>query len=176
MNRDREDTRAAVLAVVAASRRDMADAEIEAAAADEHLRYSIYLDVLSDAPSATWTGIVAAILTDPDSAMRESVLARVIDDLMRTASPVEFLAWVECVRDLLRSSSFLDRRVQEATLLKQIEAGGTVSPDRLLGSSAWLQRLLSEVATSSAVLGVLANGGSTKRIRSSAARRLQSRS
>ena len=176
MIRDRERARATVVAVAEASGRDVSVEMVDAAAADEHRRYSIYLDLLSHAPVERQRAVVTAILTDPDPAMRESVLVRVIDDLVRAVSPIEFFTWASSVDDLLRQSSLLERRIQEAVLAKQIEAGETPSSEQLLRSSDWLQRIACEVATSSSVLGVLANGGRTKRIRSSAERRLRSRS
>jgi hypothetical protein len=173
MARSDEAAREALTTVAAASANALPEDEIESALSDEHVRYAIYVNALRGASPSVERDVISAVLTDPDSAMRESALVSYLDDRVpRMRSPHEIGQWVARVGDLFTQSAFLASRLQEWELLKRVEAGEEVPDLELLDSSDWFQRKLSDAPAPASVLRLLAERGRTRRVRAAARRRL----
>jgi hypothetical protein len=174
MTRDKEAARHALVGFFAAVGRDVPDDSFAVASADEHTRYALYMQALSDISPSHDRSAISAILSDPDEAMRESVLVHFVDKRAQILSPRDFLEWGASMSDLVGSSPFLLRRLEESGLLKQAELGSFLSENQVLESSDWMQMKLIEVTRSSTMLNLLARRGRTKRIRQAASTRLSS--
>jgi hypothetical protein len=139
---------------------------------DEHLRFALYNDALSSAAPEVARELLEAILADRDRAMAESSVAMYIDRMGETSTTDSFELWTASQQGIFDASPFLNRRIQEWRLRRAARDGTFVDASDLVGSSDWLQRAVSEEATSTELLEVLANQGRTKRIRATASRRL----
>jgi hypothetical protein len=126
--------------------------------ADEHVRYSRYLDAL-----AAGHDLVDAVLADPDRAMAEATIVKEMD--RRAAlSPLA----LDNLADDFPDHPFLSRRLAEWRLFFALDRS-TVG---LLEASDWLQRMAVAKTGSTAALELLAEHGRTRRIRADALRRL----
>ncbi|MFJ8012873.1 hypothetical protein [Streptomyces sp. NPDC096339] len=142
----------------------------------EHRRYAEYLHALEAVAEADEAGVVADVLRDEDPVMAESAVAlhmeRRATDLLTAPG---FAAWAEAMAPLVAGRAFLVRRLHEWTLLRAVELGEPWAADALIGASDWFQRMASttELVTSPDALGLLAERGRTRRVRTAASSRLR---
>ncbi|NEB42462.1 hypothetical protein [Streptomyces sp. SID14515] len=122
------------------------DVDIDEAVADEHVRSSAYRRVVSATASAR---------------NRDQWSAGLLPEIDRLKA--------EGNRDFIR------RRVQDWLFFLSIKDGHVPTSAELLKVSAWMQRVLAEGATSSAVLALLAESGSGRKSRNIARNRAGSR-
>lgn len=140
--------------------------DIDQLVQDEHARYQLYLEALALSSPMEERELIATILRDPDSVMAQAAIVAHVDRRASfPSSRQSFSAWAEQIADLVCQHSFLLRRIKEWVLFKAIQAGETDGIESLGDASDWLQRKLSEEATSRAVLEKLAKVGRTKRVR-----------
>ena len=142
-------------------------------AIDEHQRYELYREALAGSTPNRERELMAIVLADPDTAMRDSAIVAHID---RSAAPrtdiADFMQWYGSVRDLLDRSPFARRRGEDWLIVKEAESGDDMQNLDVENWSDWLQRKLSEETPSLNVLRSLAESGRSRRIRSTAHRRL----
>jgi hypothetical protein len=142
------------------------DTDVNQIMHDEHARYQMYLNALSSASPLEERELIATVLRDPDGVMAEAAVANHID---RQASILHrrssYDTWTTRIVDLLNQRDFLMGRMKEWKLFKEIMEDGTANVDALRDASDWLQRKVSQDATSQAVLEKLAEVGRTKRVR-----------
>jgi hypothetical protein len=146
----------------------------EALAEDEHARYALYVAALEAAlPSAD--GMVLEIIRDdPDRAMSEAAVVNHIDRVARRhISLSEFRQWLLSRSPFFRDMAFAARRSDEWHLFKEISEGQQSEISRLSKATDWLQRKVATEINDIFVLGLLATGGRTRRIRNTAAQRLR---
>ncbi|MCQ8195055.1 hypothetical protein [Streptomyces rugosispiralis] len=106
---------------------------------DEHVRFAACLDALGRVADPDEVDLVRRVLTDPDQTMAQATS----DHL------------------------FLVQRLRAWALFRAVTLNLSWSPDGLPASSNWLQ-LKTAAGTNTEVIGVLAEAGRTKRIRSTA--------
>jgi hypothetical protein len=135
----------------------------------EHARYRGYLHALSQVSDADEPALLAEVLADPDRTVAE---AAVIGHLDRRAAALDhgesFTAWSRRIAGVLHTRALPERRLQEWTLLKSIDAAHPWSTTDLIEASDWLQHRIAEHTASRQALTVLADQGRTKRIRNTA--------
>lgn len=152
---------------------DRAD-DPDALAEDEHERYRLYLDALERVPREDERRLLFIVSRDPDRTMRESAIAAHVDAVAAAITRADaFRAWTRSIEDILRQSAFVQRRVEDWLLAKDLLEDDRRSLDGMLEASDWLQRKLSQESSSGRVLAALASHGRTGRIRNTAARRLR---
>lgn len=148
---------------------NVGDADVDRLVHDEHVRYQMYVDALSLASPSEERELISTVLRDPDSIMSEAAVVAHVD---RRASILHsrssFHAWTELLVESASRYSFIIRRINEWEIFKEIMDGGTGSVESLRDASDWLQRKLSQEATSRAALETLAEIGRTKRVRNMA--------
>ncbi|WP_344617102.1 hypothetical protein [Dactylosporangium salmoneum] len=134
--------------------------------ADGHARFRQLSAAVRESGPGDDSALLAALLTEPDRLMAESVLMSLVDTRAEgLSSAASFAAWAEPVVDAVGADGFIARRVQEWALFKALQSGEPVDREALAAASNWLQRKLVEEADSAAVLAVLGEAGRTKRVR-----------
>lgn len=162
------------------------DVDVDEAVADEHVRSSAYQRVISVTASSPSRdrdrAIVATILRDPvEMASKTAVVALVDSIAMKVTGPAEFRKWsAELLPEIdqLRAEAYRDfirRRIHDWLFCLSIRDGHVPTPAELARVTDWMQRILSEEATSPTVLALLAESSSTKKIRNIARNRARSR-
>jgi hypothetical protein len=162
------------------------DVDVNEAVADEHVRSSAYQRVVSVAAASQDRGrdraIVAAILRDPlEMASRTAVVEFVDKMAMKATDAAGFRQWsAELLpeTDRLKTASnreFIRRRVRDWLFYLSIKDGQGPEPAALAEVTDGMQRVLAEESTSLPVLTLLAESGSTKKIRNVAKNRAGSR-
>lgn len=146
------------------------DVDVEAGVHDEHTRYQVYLRALENTTPQDDGDLIARVLEDPDRVMAESVVAKHMDRV--GASGWDLDAWADVVRPILAGREFLERRLSEWLLYRDLVDAEVASQDQLHDASDWLQRRLVEGSVSRAVLEALAEVGRTKRVRNTAKSKL----
>ncbi|MFJ8870228.1 hypothetical protein ACIRD6_31260 [Streptomyces sp. NPDC102473] len=158
------------------------DVDVDDAVADEHVRSSAYHRVVLVAASSRSRdrdrAIVATILRDPVDLVSKTAVVALVDGIaMKATGAAEFRQWsagiqsetaqfeTEAYRDFIR------RRIQDWLLLLSVEDGHVPTQGELSNASDWMQRVLAERSTSPAVLALLAESGSRKKIRNIAKNR-----
>ncbi|MFJ7067810.1 hypothetical protein [Streptomyces sp. NPDC101115] len=143
---------------------------------DEHIRFATYLDELRRVAEADEAATVRRVLADPDRTMAQSAVLRHLD---RRADDLHlgpaYEEWCRSMTGTVTGSALLTRRLQEWSLYRAITLRLPWHPDDLLVATDWLQ-LKTAAGASSAALEILAGGGRTKRIRSTATAGLKRRS
>ncbi|WP_228991123.1 hypothetical protein [Streptomyces sp. DH8] len=158
------------------------DVDVEEAVADEHVRWSVYRRVVSAAASSRNRdrdrAIVATILRDPVELVAKSAVVALVDEVAARASgPAEFRRWAAGLlpeTDRLtgeKHRAFVRRRVEDWLLHLSVEDGRVPTPAELSQATDWMQRVLAERTNAPAVLALLAESGSTRKIRNIAKNR-----
>jgi hypothetical protein len=140
----------------------------DAVRSDEHLRLQLYRAAASRMDLLRYIDIV---LADPDPGMGSAVLVEVIDSIAAHAAHSEFIEWSNTVLARVHDRSFVVRRIAEWQLFNSL-IGGHFSQEELSGATDWLQRKVVAESNNIDALTLLADRGRTKRVRSSAANRL----
>ncbi|CAM5470474.1 hypothetical protein GCM10010334_23630 [Streptomyces finlayi] len=159
------------------------DVDVDEAVADEHVRGCAYARVVAVAvASGSREGdraVVAAILRDPHEMGAKGAVVALVDGIAgKAVGPAEFWRWAQesLLPELggLRTGAyreFVRRRVDDWLFRLSLEERHVPTALELAGVTDWMQRLLAEGATSPAVLGLLAESGSTRKIRNIAGNR-----
>ncbi|KUL63411.1 MULTISPECIES: hypothetical protein [unclassified Streptomyces] len=162
------------------------DVDVDDAVADEHIRSSAYQRVVSLAASSASgdrdrdrdRAIVAAILRDPNEITSKTAVVAFVDRVaMTVAGPAGFRQWsAELLPEIDRLEAegyreFIRRRIHDWLFYLSIEAGHVPTPAELGEVTDWMQRLLAEKSRATAVLALLAESGSSKKIRNIARNR-----
>ncbi|MEU0846329.1 hypothetical protein ABZ370_43830 [Streptomyces sp. NPDC005962] len=161
------------------------DVDVDDAVADEHIRSSAYQRVVSVTASSRSRdrdrAIVATILRDPIEAVSKTAVVALVDRIaMKVTCPAEFRQWsAELLAEIdqLKTEGhreFIRRRIHDWLFYLSIEDGYVPKPAELAKVTDWMQRVLAEHSTSPAVLALVAESGSTKKIRNIAKNRLES--
>jgi hypothetical protein len=162
------------------------DVDVDEAVADEHVRSSAYQRVVSVTAAAQSRdgdrAVVATILRDPLEMASRTAVVDLVDKLaLKAADAAEFRRWsAEILPETDRFATagnreFVRRRVHDWLFSLSIMDGRVPDPAELADVTDWMQRLLAEESTSLPVLGMLAESGSTRKIRNIAKNRLGSR-
>ncbi|MGA6157035.1 hypothetical protein ACPEIC_27210 [Stenotrophomonas sp. NPDC087984] len=162
------------------------DVDVGDAVADEHVRSSAYQRVVSVTASSRSRirdrAIVATILRDPAELVSKTAVVALMDRIaMKATGPAEFRQWsAELLPEINQLKTegfreFIRRRVHDWLFYLSIEDGHVPTPAELAKVTDWMQRVLAEHSTSSAVLAVVAESGSRKKIRNIAKNRAGSR-
>lgn len=152
------------------------DVDVDEAITDEHVRSAAYLRVIAvTAASRSREGdraIVAAILREPEEIKSKTAVVCLIDTIaVKTAGPAEFHRWSAGLTPELDrfqdegNREFIRRRIHDWAFYLSIRHGHLPTPSDLADVTDWMQRLLAEESTSPPVLALLAESGSTGKIR-----------
>ncbi|MET9902440.1 hypothetical protein [Streptomyces sp. NPDC006446] len=142
----------------------------------EHLRYRRHLHDLEGVAEADEPTLVATVLRDPDGSMAQAAVTR---HLERRAAQLltdpRFTTWAQTMTTVVGDRPFLARRLHEWSLLRTIALDEPWTAEELTIGSDWFQRTASaaQFVTSAEALGVLAERGRTRRVRSAASSRLR---
>lgn len=138
---------------------------------DEHLRYRRYLAELSAAGDDL--DLVRRILRDPDAEMAQAAVA---DHLNRRATALltdpGFPAWSASLAPVIAGFDFLAVRLREWNLMRSIATNEPWTRRQLFATTTRFQRTAVVILTSRQALTLFAEEGTTRRIRTTAARRL----
>jgi hypothetical protein len=162
------------------------DVDVDEAVADEHVRSSAYQRIVSVAAASQGRdndrATVAAILRDPIEMVSKTAVVDLVDKIaLKAADRAEFERWsAEILPETDRLTTegnreFIRRRVHDWLFYLSIKDGQVPSADALADVTDWMQRLLAEESTSLPVLTLLAESGSTRKIRNVAKNRAGSR-
>ncbi|MFH8760376.1 hypothetical protein [Streptomyces atroolivaceus] len=162
------------------------DVDIDDAVADEHVRGSAYRRVVLLTASSRSRdrdpAIVATILRDPIETVSKSAVVTLLDEIaMKVSGPAEFRQWsAELLPEIDQFKAeghreFIRRRIHDWLFYLSIKDGHMPTPPELAKVTDWMQRLLAHQSTSLAVLALLAESGSSKKIRNIAENRAGNR-
>ncbi|MGW7753878.1 hypothetical protein ACWGK6_20485 [Streptomyces violaceusniger] len=162
------------------------DVDVDDAVADEHVRSSAYQRVVSVTASSRSRGqdraIVATILRDPIEMVSKTAVVALVDRIaMKVTGPAEFRQWsAELLPEIDQlktegNREFIRQRIPDWLFYLSIEDGHMPTPAELAEVTDWMQRFLAEHSTSPAVLTLVAESGSRKKIRNIAKNRAGSR-
>ncbi|MEU5029268.1 hypothetical protein [Streptomyces milbemycinicus] len=162
------------------------DVDVDDAVADEHVRSSAYQRVVSvTAASGSRDrdrAIVATILRDPIDIVSKTAVVALVDKIaMKVTGSAEFRQWsAELLPEIDQlktegNREFIRRRIHDWLFYLSIKDGHMPTPAELAEVTDWMQRFLAEHSTSSAVLALVAESGSRKKIRNIAMNRAGSR-
>ncbi|WP_327363629.1 hypothetical protein [Streptomyces sp. NBC_01296] len=154
-------------------------AESTTTTAPDHWRYARHLDALA-AAAGTAVGAeadaVAAVLRDRDPVMAESAVVTHLDRrAAHLLTDAGFPGWARAMDTAIGARAFPARRLREWTLLKAITDGEPWSPAELTAASDWCQRTAAQSLPSYEALDLLAAAARTRRVRNTAAQRLNRR-
>jgi hypothetical protein len=164
----------------------LVDEDVDEAVADDHVRSSVYQRVVSMAAASRNRdddrSIVATIVRDPNEMAAKTAVVDLVDRIaMKTTDSAEFLRWSA---ELLPETDglategnreFVRRRVHDWLFYLSIKDGQVPTPAELAGVTDWMQRLLADESMSLPILTLLAESGSTRKIRNIAKNRAGSR-
>lgn len=162
------------------------DVDVDAAVADEHVRWSAYRRIASVTASAPGRDqdrvVVAAILRDPVEIVSKSAVVALVDEVAARASgPGDFRRWAAGLlpeTDRLTAEAhrlFIHRRIHDWSLRLSVEEGHVPTPSELAEVTDWMQRVLAETSTSPAVLALIAESARRRKTRNIAKNRAGSR-
>lgn len=162
------------------------DVDIDDAVADEHVRSSAYQRTVSVTASSRSRdrdrAIVATILRDPIEMVSKTAVVALVDRIARKVTgPAEFRQWsTELLPEIGQlktegNREFIRRRIHDWLFYLSIEDGHMPTPAELAEVTDWMQRFLAEHSTSPAVLALVAESGSSKKIRNIAKNRAGNR-
>jgi hypothetical protein len=162
------------------------DVDVGEAVADEHVRSSAYRRVVAVTASARSRdrdrATVAMILRDPMEMVSKTAVVDLVDRMaMKATGPAEFRQWSAGLLpeiDRLKTDGyreFIRRRMHDWLFCLSVKDGHVPTSAELARVTDWMQRVLAEGATSSAVLALLAESGSSRKIRNIAKNRAGSR-
>ncbi|MFF3223635.1 hypothetical protein ACFYV7_12660 [Nocardia suismassiliense] len=150
----------------------------EEAVPEEHRRYWKYQQDLAAVDDRAEPALVATVLRDPDKVMAEAAISGHFDkrapQLMQLGS-AHFDQWATTMSPLIADHELPTRRLQEWTLLKSIILGHNWTPEEVVAASDWFQRRAVDLLIDADALGLLADQGRTRRVRSAADRKLRRR-
>lgn len=155
-------------------------ADLDAAVADEHVRWALYRRVVAAVAAREHRDdkeIVATIVRDPVDLVAKSAVVELVDAVAaQTTDPAAFHAWAtEFDPELDHLSegqrAFVRQRVRDWTLYLTIETGHEPTAAELDGATNWMQRLIADHSTSRPALALLAETGRTRKIRNIARHR-----
>ncbi|MGA4848740.1 hypothetical protein ACOBQB_21715 [Streptomyces sp. G5(2025)] len=165
------------------------DVDVDEAVADDHVRTSAYLRVVSVTASSPSRdrdrdrAIVATILRDPDEMGAKTAVVALVDEIaVKATGPAEFRRWSAGLlpeTDRLKTEGFREfirRRVHDWLFHLSVEDGHVPTPAELAQVTDWMQRHLAEQSTSPAVLALLAESAHTRKTRNIAKNRAGNRS
>ncbi|MFD8494897.1 hypothetical protein [Amycolatopsis sp. NPDC059657] len=159
------------------------DVDVDEAVADERVRSAAYQRIVAVAvASPNRNGdlaIVATILRDPQELTSKTAVVALVDEIARQATdPASFEHWAAELLpalDHLKAEghrAFIRHRVRDWSLYLSVAEGQVPTAAELAEITDWMQRLLAEETTSAPVLDLLAESGSTKKIRNIAKSRI----
>ncbi|WP_405659696.1 hypothetical protein OG379_05000 [Streptomyces sp. NBC_01166] len=162
------------------------DVDVDDAVADEHVRSSAYRRVVSVTAASRSRDrdreVVATILRDPVEMVSKTAAVDLVDRIaMKATGPAEFRQWsAELLPEIgrLRAEGyreFIRRRMDDWLFYLSVKDGHVSTPAELAKVTDWMQRFLATGSTSPAVLALLAESGSTRKIRNIAKDRAGSR-
>ncbi|MFJ6512200.1 hypothetical protein ACIQMO_35240 [Streptomyces sp. NPDC091406] len=162
------------------------DVDVDEAVADEHVRSSAYRRVVSAAASSRSRerdhATVATILRDPIEVVSKSAVVDLVDRMAMEVTGLEaFRQWTaELLPELNQfkaegNREFVRRRMHDWLFYLSVKEGHMPTSAELAKVTRWMQRTLAEGATPSAVLALLAESGSSRKIRNIARNRAGSR-
>jgi hypothetical protein len=162
------------------------DVDIDEAVADEHVRSAMYRRIVAEVAAAERRDkdreTIGRILRDPEELTSKTAFVDFVDNIAwRTTDPAEFEEWATGIAaeiDLLEAEGnrrFLRRRIRDWTIYLAMKAGHLPTQDELVEATDWMQCRIAEESTSLAVLTLLAEIGSTKKIRNVARNQAKSR-
>ncbi|MGW0737236.1 hypothetical protein [Streptomyces sp. NPDC002851] len=162
------------------------DVDVDEAVADEHVRSSAYQRVVSVIASSRSRdrdrAIVATILRDPNEMGSKTAVVALVDEIaMKVTGPAEFRQWsAELLPEIDRLKAegyreFIRRRIHDWLFYLSIMDGHVPTPAELAEVTDWMQRVLAEESTSSAVLALLAESANTRKTRNIAKNRAGNR-
>jgi hypothetical protein len=165
---------------------DILDVDIDKAVEDEHVRCSAYLRVLSVLAAAPRRDrdreVVSTILRDPEESVAKTAVAALVDSIaMKTEDPADFRQWAAGLTPEIERltadehRNFLHSRIQDWTIYLSILTDRTPAAAEMAGLTDWMQRKIATESTSPPVLAMLAETGSTRKIRNIARNRAGSR-
>ncbi|MGW4699935.1 hypothetical protein [Streptomyces sp. NPDC004285] len=135
---------------------------------DEHARFAAYLEELRQVADSDEVDLLSRVLTDPDPTMARSAVLRHLDRRASVLYPgPAYEGWAQAMARATIDHPFLAQRLREWSLFRAIALKLTWHPDDLLASSNRLQ-LMAAAGPNKEALGILAEAGRTKRIRSTA--------
>ncbi|GAA1030665.1 MULTISPECIES: hypothetical protein [Amycolatopsis] len=159
----------------------LTDVEVDAAVADEHVRSAAYRRVIAAAVAPDPRELAAVLVRDPEPLTAKTAVVELVDHVAgETADPAEFrrrAAGIVAEADRLapeKDREFVRQRVRDWELWLETENGRVPEAADLASASDWMQRRLADFSASRQVLGLLAEHGRTKKIRSTAANRAKS--
>ncbi|WP_369211708.1 hypothetical protein [Streptomyces flavofungini] len=158
------------------------DVDVDDAVADEHVRSAAYKRVVAAVSSSPSRGqdrtIVAMILRDPIEIVSKTAVVDLVDSVaIRASGPGEFRRWsAGLLPEIERlqaegNREFIRRRIHDWSFHLSIKDGHEPTSAELARVTDWMQRLLAETSTSSAVLALLAESGNRKKTRNVAKNR-----
>ncbi|MEV5750794.1 hypothetical protein AB0L00_23470 [Actinoallomurus sp. NPDC052308] len=162
------------------------DVDIDEAVEDEHVRSSAYRKVVAVIAGAQRRdndrAVVSVILRDPEELVSKTALVDFVDRIaMNADGPTVFRQWaVELMPEIdqLKADGhrrFLHGRIHDWTIYLTVMTGRTPAAGEMVSVTDWMQRRIATQSTSPSVLAVLAEMGSTKKIRNVARNRAASR-
>ncbi|MGW8488148.1 hypothetical protein [Streptomyces sp. NPDC055886] len=162
------------------------DVDVDEAVADEHVRSSAYRRVVSAAASSRSRerdrATLATILRDPVEVVSKSAVVELVDRVaMEVDGREAFRQWTaELLPELDRfkaegNREFVRCRMHDWLFYLSVKEGHMPTSAELAKATRWMQRTLAEGATPSAVLALLAESGSSRKIRNIARNRAGSR-
>lgn len=162
------------------------DVDLDEVVADDHMRLSAYLRVVSVAASSRSRdrdrAIVATILRDPDESASKTAVVALVDEIAyEVTGPDEFRQWSdEMLPEIERLTTesfreFIRRRIQDWLFCLSVKDGHVPTPDELADVTDWMQRHLADWSKSPAVLAVVAESARTRKTRNIAKNRAASR-
>lgn len=162
------------------------DVDVDDAVADEHVRSAAYRRIISVAAASqrrdSDRAIVATILREPIEMVSKGAVVDLVDKIaMKTTDPAAFQQWAAEIlpeTDRLKTEGdreFVRQRVRDWLFYLSLKGGHVPTPAELENVTHWMQRYLADYSTSLPVLTLLAESGSTKKIRNVAKNRARSR-
>jgi len=140
---------------------------------DEHVRLARYRRAFDEVTPADAAALVTRVLTDPHTGMANSAVCEYLD--RRAAELLKdpgYPSWCLDMTGPVAVDDFSKRRLGEWTLLRAMTLSEPWDAGNLLAASNWLQLHTAEKSSAMTPLGILAEGGRTRRIRNIAKSRL----
>lgn len=152
------------------------DVDADDAVADEHVRASVYLRVVSVTAASQSRdrdrAMVATILRDPRESISKTAVVALVDEIAyEVTGPDEFRQWSdELLPEIDRLKvegfgEFIRRRIQDWLFYLSVKDGHVPTAAELAEATDWMQRHLAQWSRSPAVLAVVAESARTKKTR-----------
>lgn len=156
------------------------EAFIDRFAESGHTRYALYQKAFSlcreEDEQEDELALMQAVLRDPDSVMAQSAVAhRIAAQAAAKPDAEPFARWAATISDAIEPYDFLTRRLREWTVLFITLNARPNEPEAIAAfatATDWLQRKVAEATANPAALAELEQNGRTRRVRTTAARRI----